>query len=227
MFNTVLIIPTGLGAKIGGGCGDALPVAKLVASISDKLITHPNVVNGADINEMSNNTLYVEGSQLNKFLNGEINLEEVKSNKILVVVNDPLRTGTINAISASRITLGADIKMAILETPLKMIAEFDGKTGQAKGRVEGYKELIEQVNKIDGWDALAITTQIDVDKKIVLKYVTEGGVNPWGGVEAIASKLIAEGINKPVAHSPLETEDYEYLWSLKVIVEPHIATEMI
>ena len=226
-MNTVLIIPTGLGAKIGGGCGDALPVAKLIGSMSDKLITHPNVVNGADINEMPNNTLYVEGSQLNRFLNGDINLEEVRSNRILVVVNEPLRPETVNAISASRVTLGAEIKIVVLDTPLKMIAEFDKKTGQAKGRVEGHKELIEQVNKIDDWDALAIASQVDVDKKIVLKYITEGGVNPWGGVEAMASKLIAEGIDKPVAHSPLETEDYEYLWSLKVVVEPHLATEMI
>ena len=176
---------------------------------------------------MPSNTLYVEGSQLNKFLNGDINLEEVRSNRILVVVNEPLRPETINAISASRVTLGAEIKIVVLQTPLKMVAEFDEKTGQAKGRVEGYKELIKQVNQIDGWDALAIASQVDVDKKIVLKYVTEGGVNPWGGVEAMASKLIAEGINKPVAHSPLETEDYEYLWSLKVVVNPHIAPEMI
>ena len=48
-----------------------------------------------------------------------------------------------------------------------------------------------------------------------------------GGIEAIASKLIAEGIDRPIAHSPLETEDYEYLWNLKVIVEPKIAPEMV
>ena len=78
-MNTVLIIPTGLGAKIGGGCGDALPVAKLVGSMSDKLITHPNVVNGADINEMPNNTLYVEGSQLDRFLNGQLRYKCLKA----------------------------------------------------------------------------------------------------------------------------------------------------
>lgn len=226
-MNTVLIIPTGLGAKIGGGCGDANPVAKLIGSVSDKLITHPNVVNGADINEMPENTLYVEGSQLDKFLDGNIGLKEVRSNRILVAVNSPKRPETVNAISAARVTLGANIKMVVLDTPLKMTAVFDEKTGQATGKVEGHKELIEQVLKIDDWDALAIATQIDVEKKVVLKYVTDGGVNPWGGVEAVASKLIADGINKPVAHSPLETEDYEYLWNLKVVVEPKIAPEMI
>ncbi len=226
-FNTVLIIPTGLGAKIGGGCGDANPVANLIGSVSDNLITHPNVVNGADINEMPPNTLYVEGSQLDKFLEGKIGLKKVRSNRILLAVNSPLRPETVNAVSAARVTLGAEIKIVILDTPLKLTATFDKKTGQAKGEVEGHEELIKQVLKIDGWDALAIASQIDVEKKIVLKYVNEGGVNPWGGVEAIASKLIAEGIDRPVAHSPLETEDYEYLWNLKVIVDPRIASEMI
>jgi len=226
-MNTVLIIPTGLGAKIGGGCGDANPVANLIGSVSDKLITHPNVVNGADINEMPDNTLYIEGSQLNKFLRGERYLKEVKSNKILVAVNSPVRPETVNAISSARVTLGADIKMVVLNTPLKMTAGFDEITGKATGEVTGYKELIAQVLGISDWDALAIASQIIVDKKIVLKYVSEGGVNPWGGVEAIASKLIAEGIDRPVAHSPLETEDYEYLWNLKVIVEPKMAPEMI
>ena len=63
-----------------------------------------------------------------------------------------------------------------------MKAMFDEKTGQATSKVEGHKELIKQVLKIDDWDALAIASEIDVDKKIVLKYVTDGGVNPWGGV---------------------------------------------
>ena len=38
---------TGTGAKIGGFAGDALPVARVMASVADTLITHPNVVNGA------------------------------------------------------------------------------------------------------------------------------------------------------------------------------------
>jgi len=227
-MNTVLIIPTGLGAKIGGGCGDANPVAKLIASVSDKLITHPNVVNGADVNEMPNNTLYVEGSQLDDFLEGEIYLKKVKSNRILVAVNSPVRPETINAVSSARATLGADIKMVVLNTPLKMKATFEEKTGRATGEVSGHDELINQVLKIDGWDALAVATPIDIDKEVALNYVNNGGVNPWGGVEAIASKLIAEGIDKPVAHSPLETSEHDqYLWSLKVIVEPKIAPEMI
>ena len=47
-FNAVLIVPTGVGAEIGGHAGDATPVATLMSSICDLLITHPNVLNGSD-----------------------------------------------------------------------------------------------------------------------------------------------------------------------------------
>lgn len=43
-YTTVMIIPTGVGASIGGFAGDALPVARSIAGIVDSLITHPNVV---------------------------------------------------------------------------------------------------------------------------------------------------------------------------------------
>lgn len=45
-YSAVLIIPTGIGASIGGYAGDALPVAKAMAAICDRIITHPNVMNG-------------------------------------------------------------------------------------------------------------------------------------------------------------------------------------
>lgn len=46
-MNTVFIVPTGIGASIGGDAGDATPAFKLIASISDIAITHPNVVNAS------------------------------------------------------------------------------------------------------------------------------------------------------------------------------------
>lgn len=226
-MNTVLIIPTGIGAKIGGNAGDANPVAKLIGSVSDKLITHPNVVNAADINEMPSDTLYVEGSQLDEFLKGRIGLTEVRSNRILVAVNAPVRPETINAVSAARVTLGADIKIVELDKPLKMQAEYDTKTGQATGIVEGHEELITQVLNISDWDTLAVATPISVAKEAALNYVRKGGVNPWGGVEAKASKLIAKGIKKPIAHAPLETPDNTVFKGFNEIVPPPIAPEMV
>lgn len=223
----VLIIPTGIGAEIGGHAGDGNPVAKLIASCCDRLITHPNVVNASDINEMTENMLYVEGSILDRFLEGEIDLEEVKSNRILVATNSPLKNDTTNAVSAARATIGIDAEIVILETPLKMVSKM--KNGIATGRVSGWRELIKQVEQFD-YDALAIHTPIDVERDVAMNYYKNGGINPWGGVEAVASKLIANVLNKPVAHAPLEnipSDDKEFYSIFDNVIDPRIAPEAI
>jgi len=48
---TIFIVPTGIGCEVGGFAGDALPAAKLLASASGCLITHPNVMNGGTLSE--------------------------------------------------------------------------------------------------------------------------------------------------------------------------------
>lgn len=218
----VLIIPTGVGAEIGGHAGDGNVVAKLVASCCGTLITHPNVVNAADINEMLENTLYVEGSLLDRFLQGEFALQKVRSNNVLVVANSPLRAETINAVSAARVTIGINARMLVLNTPLRMVAGY-ADDGTATGTVEGWRELVEQVRPFE-FDALAITTQIDISHDVALKYLTEGGVNPWGGVEAVASRLVASALNKPVAHAPIENPEMK---GFSEVVDPRMAPELV
>lgn len=223
-MNAVMIIPTGIGCEIGGHAGDATPVAKLLGACCDKLILHPNVVNASDINEMPDNALYVEGSMLDRFLEGQIELKEIKQNRILVVVNSLVRDETINAVSAARATIGIDAKIIVLETPLRLVGNFDEK-GRATGDVYGWEELVKQVWKYD-FDALAIATFIEVEKEVALQYYRKGGVNPWGGVEAKVSKLICEKLNLPVAHAPIENEDSE-MKNFNEIVDPRIAAEVI
>ncbi len=204
-MNIVMIIPTGIGCTIGGHAGDATPAAKLLGSVCDNLIIHPNVVNASDINEMPPNSWYVEGSILDEFLANEINLAKPRRNKILLVTNKTRCRTTYNAANAARHTIGAEIEVLELKTPLTMNGWLDA-DGCATGTVDGHQELVEEVSDYE-FDALAIHTEIDVDKKVVTKYLAEGGVNPWGGIEAIASKLIAWELECPVAHAPLERED--------------------
>jgi len=220
-MNIVLIVPTGIGAEIGGHAGDGSPAAKLFGSLCDNLITHPNVVNASDINEMPENTLYVEGSILDRFLRGEIYLKKVHRNKILLVVNPPVDINTINSVSAARVTIGANISIVVLETPLQLIANY--KNGKASGIVIGWDDLIEQVNKYE-FDALAIQTKIEVDKEVAECYLRNGGINPWGGVEAKASKLISDGLDKPVAHAPLDSGLFN---DFKEIVDPRLSAEVV
>ena len=89
------------------------------------MVIHPNVVNASDINEMTDNMLYVEGSILDRFLEGQIGLEKVYRNRILLAVNSPVTADTINAVSAARTTIGADIEIIELEQPIRMVAEVE------------------------------------------------------------------------------------------------------
>jgi len=222
-MNTVFIVPTGIGAKIGGHAGDATPAFKLIASVSDIAITHPNVVNASDINEMPANTWYVEGSILDRFLEDRFCLKKPISNKILLVTNKPIQSETINAISAARHTIGCEIEIVELETELRMVAKIT--ESGAGGDVFGWEELVDQIERYN-FDALAVATRIDCPKEVAMNYFNVGGVNPWGGVEAIASKLIANTINKPVAHAPVETEDEDIKY-LNQVTDPRMAAEMI
>lgn len=221
-MNTVVIVPTGLGAEIGGHNGDANPVVKLFGALSDIVITHPNVVNGSDINEMPENCMYVDGYMLDCFFAGEINLKTSKNRNILLAVNGPVGNDTINAVSASRVTLGIDIEIMELVTDLKMAAYYDS-CGLATGNVTGWEELIDQVLGRE-FDALAIATPVDVSHDIAMEYLRNGGVNPWGGVEAKASRLISGSISKPVAHSPVESGVFK---GFHEIVDPRMAPEML
>jgi len=219
----VFIIPTGIGCAIGGDAGDATPAAKLIASVCDELIVHPNVVNASDINELTNNMLYVEGSILDRFLEGRIRLKKPHSNRILLAVNKPIRSETFNAMNAAKYTIGCDIEYVELETDLRMVATIN--SSGASGEVYGWKELVSQVRRHD-FDALAIGTPIEVSKEVALSYFKDGGINPWGGVEAIASKLIANAINKPVAHAPIESDEPELKY-FNESVSPTMAAEVI
>ncbi len=215
----IMIVPTGIGAKIDGHSGDATAAAKLLAACCDTLIGHPNIFNAADINEIPENCLYVEGSMLDRFLIGAIDLRLVKQNKILLVVNKPLNIDTQNSVNAARIILGADIQILVLETELTMEVRFNS-DGSASGEVGGWRELLDQVREHE-FDALAIQTKIECDRNIEKQYAIHGGVNPWGGVEAKVSKLVSRLLHKPVAHAPVEFDNIKYL------VDPRMAAEYV
>ena len=229
-MDAVFIIPTGIGCAIGGHAGDATPAAKLIAAGCDKLILHPNVVNASDLNEMPHNALYVEGSMLDRFLEGTIGLQEVRSNRVFIVVNSPAKPETINAINAARTTIGLDAYIVVLDTPLTMTGWI--KDGLATGKACGVKELIDQVSGYS-FDALAIATPIDVPNGVALEYFRnpQAAVNPWGGIEAQVSRQISDAIDKPVAHAPVESEgikDNPDLFNLlyNEVVDPRKAPEI-
>jgi hypothetical protein len=168
---------------------------------------------------MPPNALYVEGHHLDRFLQGKLFLQKVKSNKVLVVVNKA-DYQSINAVSAARATLGLEAEILELKVPLQLNARLEN--GIATGDVIHWKELVAQVKELE-YDALGIATPITIDSESLATYWRCGGVNPVGGVEALATRLIGEALDKPCAHGPV---DYA-LTGFKEVVDPRIAVEII
>ena len=221
-----MIIPTGIGCEVGGHAGDSTPSARLLASVCDNLIVHPNVVNASDINESTENMWYVEGSILDRFLQGQISLEEVYSNKIMLAVNTPLKNETVNSINAARNTIGSDIDIIELKHPLTLKGIFlpDGRASGVMGGAEEAVLQIKMEKQNNPFDVLAIQTRVDVDEETSEKYLKDGGVNPWGGAEAVCSRYFSRELGIQCAHAPVESG---VLKNFNEVVDPRKAAELV
>ncbi len=231
-FNAVLVVPTGIGAEIGGHAGDATPVARLLASVCDTLITHPNVVNASDLNEIPDNGLYVEGSLLSRFLTGAIGLRPVRSNRVLVIIdahpNERFARATVNAVNAARATYGLRCpRVVVLDPPLPVRGEYTP-SGRTAGTVEDLERVFEVLDTHRGeYDAVALSTLVDVDVPHESYFSSRGEiVNPWGGVEAMLTHAISTLYNVPSAHAPM-MESVEIANIDPGVVDPRMAAEVI
>ena len=232
-FNAVLLVPTGIGAEIGGHAGDATPVAALMASVCDTLVTHPNVVNASDIIDMPPNALYVEGSVISRLLMGTVGLQKVRNNRLLVVVGtheDELFTNAaINSVNAARSTYGLSCPRIVqLDPRLEMRSSYTV-SGRAAGSVTGADGLFEVIGQYRrDYDAIAITSQISVPPSYHWDYFESQGnmVNPWGGVEAMLTHAVSTLYDVPSAHSPM-LETQEIANSDPGIVDPRMAAEAV
>ena len=124
-YTAVLIIPTGIGAAIGGYAGDGIPVARAIAQVCDRLITHPNVLNGAQLYWPLANTYYVEGYALDRFARGDWGLSPVHQNRIGLLfdraIEFDLLQRHLQAADAVRATLGLDLTdYVITDAPLNV-----------------------------------------------------------------------------------------------------------
>ncbi len=232
-FNAVLLVPTGIGAAIGGHAGDATPVSRLLASVCDTLITHPNVVNASDINEMPTNALYVEGSVVCRLLMGTAGLQPVRANRVLAVVDshpNPLFTDlAVNAVNAAHASYGLlSAGVVALDPPLVMRSTYTD-SARAAGSVEEVERLFNVLDARRGdFDAVALSSVISVPFQFHADYfASDGGmVNPWGGVEAMLTHAISSLYDVPSAHSPM-LESQEVLDLDVGVVDPRMAAEAV
>jgi hypothetical protein len=207
----VLIVPTGVGASIGGFAGDALPVARAIAQVSDTLITHPNVLNGAQLYWPIPNALYVEGYALDKFAAGCWGLQPVHQNRIGLImdcaIEPELQLRHLQAVDAARATLGLNITDCVLtDRPLQVelrISESGaswGTIGNPDSLLRAAEKLIKQARV----EAIAVVARFPDDEgSLALENYRHGkGVDPLAGAEAVISHLIVRTFKIPCAHAP-------------------------
>lgn len=210
-LTVVLIVPTGVGASIGGFAGDALPVARAIAQISDTLITHPNVLNGAQLYWPIPNALYVEGYALDKFAAGCWGLQPVHQNRIGLIldagIEPDLQLRHLQAVDAARATLGLNITDWVLtDRPLQVELRISqsgaswGTIGNPDSLLRAAQKLIEQARV----EAIAVVARFPDDEgSLALENYRRGkGVDPLAGAEAVISHLVVRTFKIPCAHAP-------------------------
>ncbi|MEL6495239.1 MAG: DUF3326 domain-containing protein [Cyanobacteria bacterium J06623_7] len=209
-YTVVLIVPTGIGAAIGGYAGDALPVARAIAQISDRLITHPNVLNGAQLYWPLENTYYVEGYGLDRFAAGAWGLRPVRHNKVGLLldcgIEPDLRLRHVQAAEATRATLGLSLTdYVVTDAPLEVELRT-ADSGASWGTIGNPGSLLRAAEKLvqqGGAEAIAVVARFPDDESESLQNYRHGsGVDHLAGAEAVISHLIVREFQIPAAHAP-------------------------
>lgn len=199
------IVPTGIGASIGGFAGDASPYAKKFAQKS-KLIVNPNVVNAGCFSGITSNMLYVEGYTLDSFFKNNISLNFSTNNKIGVIFDKSIPQDVlnvhINTINAVKAVYGIDIPFYEITEEEVGVEFFVNDFGISTGKVNNIETLKKSGQKLldKGCNAIGICCLFEDSNDD--NYAQNGGVDPIGGVEAIISHYISKELKVPCAHSP-------------------------
>jgi Protein of unknown function (DUF3326) len=210
-YTVVLIVPTGIGATMGGYAGDALPIARALAASCDRLITHPNVMNGAQMYWPLPNALYVEGYALDRFAAGEWGLNPVIKNRVGLVFDRAIEPELLQrqrqAADAARATLGLSLTDYILtDEPLGVELQIadSGASWGTIARPDSLLRATEKLIKQQGAEAIAVVARFpdDVGATVLQEYRQGIGVDPLAGAEAVISHLIVRQFHIPCAHAP-------------------------
>jgi len=210
-YTVMLIVPTGIGASIGGYAGDVLPVARAVSQVCDRLITHPNVLNGAQMYWPLPNALYTEGYALDQFAAGNWSLRPVHQNKIGLLIDSgtepDLITRHLQAADAARATLGLSLTDAVLTDAPLNVSLKTAESGATWGTIGNPDSLLRAADKLihqAGATAIAVIARFpeDSDLDALQDYRHGHGVDPLAGAEAVISHLIVRQFKVPCAHAP-------------------------
>lgn len=220
------IVPTGIGASIGGFAGDASKWARKLAK-KYKLLVNPNVVNAACFSGITDNMLYTEGYILDKFFQNKCNLKECSNNRIGIIFDKSISPEVlnihINTINAIKTVYDIDIIGHEITDKEVGVEFFVDNSGISTGNVKNLTTIKDAAQKLitKGAEAIGIVCRFPEEQGE--DYANGIGVDPVGGVEAIISHYISKELNIPTAHAPA-FDNFEISTN---IVDPRCSAEYI
>ena len=203
----IMIVPTGIGASIGGYAGDASLVARKIAK-EFGLIVNPNVVNAACFSGITENMLYVEGWGICEFIKGNLNLKPSLNNKIGVIFDKDIPENIlnihINTINAMKCVYGYDISDYEITREDVGVDFFMTEENISTGGIKNPITLIESGEKLiqKGCNVLAVVCLFKDTEEDDDNYEQGNGVDIVGGVEGIISHYISSKLFVPSVHAP-------------------------
>lgn len=223
---SVCIVPTGVGASIGGFAGDASRVAQKIAE-KIPVIVNPNVVNAACFSGINDNMLYTEGFVINEFFKGNISLKPSLNNRIGVIfdkgISEGIRNVHINTMNAVKTVYDIDVMgYEVTEEPCG-VEFFMTEAGISSGAVMNNQTLLNAAKKMlaRGADVLAVVCHFEEPPED--GYKDGDAPDIIGGVEAVISHYLCKELMVPVVHAPA----FENITIDKNIVDKRVAAEYI
>lgn len=221
-----LIVPTGIGASIGGYAGDASFTAREFSKYFN-VIVNPNVVNAACFSGINENMLYTEGWALTQFFKGNINLVPSQKNKIGIIFDRGISQGIINVhlntMNAVKTVYGVNIIGYEISEEPSQVEFFNTKAGISSGSVMNPETLLNAGKKLieKGAEVLAVVCKFDEPPED--NYKDGEGVDIVGGIEAVISHYLSRELMVPVVHAPA----FENIEITRELVDSKAAAEYI
>ncbi|MER5865037.1 DUF3326 domain-containing protein [Kitasatospora sp. NPDC002040] len=205
----VSLVPTGIGCSIGGYAGDAAPVTALLAEVADLVVTNPNAVNASNFIRSGERVLYTEGSCIDAFSRGDINLHRSRGNRVGLIIersDEAAIEHILNVTNAVRAVHGVNlIDYVITDQPIGSRCVRNA-SGAYVGSVDAPDVLLKAAQQLieRGATSIAVTTNVqDLVADDYSAHFSGREANPVGGVEAIISHLIVRTLGVPAAHAPM------------------------
>lgn len=220
------IVPTGIGANIGGFAGDASVYAQKIAQ-EIPLIVNPNVVNAACFSGITDNMLYTEGWTITQFFKKNLSLIPSFNNKIGVIFDKAISQSVlnvhINTINAVKTVYGCDVIGYEITDKDCGVEFFMTDSGASSGGLANPETLLKAGKNLiaKGANVLAVVCKFDEPPEDDYMYGNSADI--VGGVEAIISHYLTRELLVPVVHAPA----FENIAISTEIVDPRAAAEYI